>query len=293
MSTGRIIRGIGGFYYVLPDAGEPVVECKARGHFRKSGISPVVGDLVVYEDQKEGHSSIEKILPRKNLLIRPSVANIDQLLIVISASAPAPDWQLVDKLIIQAVPAGIKPVLILNKSDAADERIVSAFEQDYVPWFQTAVVSARTGIGKEQLADILKDRVSCFAGQSAVGKSSLINLLLPELELETGDLAKKTDRGRHTTRRAELWPAFGGAILDTPGFSLYETDLLEQTDLNRCYPEFGNSPEKCRFPSCMHVTEPGCAVKELVAEGKMSQGRYERYAILAKEYETRRKHIYG
>ncbi|MCR5073017.1 MAG: ribosome small subunit-dependent GTPase A [Clostridiales bacterium] len=293
MSTGRIIRGIGGFYYVLPDAGEPVVECKARGHFRKSGISPVVGDLVVYADQKEGHSSIEKILPRKNLLIRPSVANIDQLLIVVSASAPAPDWQLVDKLIIQAVPTGIKPVLILNKSDAADERIVRAFEQDYVPWFQTAVVSARTGTGKEQLADILKDRVSCFAGQSAVGKSSLINLLLPELALETGDLAKKTDRGRHTTRRAELWPAFGGAILDTPGFSLYETDLLEQTDLNRCYPEFGNSPEKCRFPSCMHVTEPGCAIKELVAEGKMSPGRYERYTILAKEYETRRKHIYG
>ncbi len=293
MSTGRIIRGIGGFYYVLPDEGGPVVECKARGHFRKSGISPVVGDLVVYEDQKEGHSSIEKILPRKNLLIRPSVANIDQLLIVVSASAPAPDWQLVDKRIIQAVPAGIKPVLILNKSDAADERIVRAFEQDYVPWFQTAVVSARTGTGKEQLADILKDRVSCFAGQSAVGKSSLINLLLPELALETGDLAKKTDRGRHTTRRAELWPAFGGAILDTPGFSLYETDLLEQTDLNRCYPEFGNSPGKCRFPSCMHVTEPGCAIKELVAKGKMSPGRYERYAILAKEYETRRKHIYG
>ncbi|MBQ3663282.1 MAG: ribosome small subunit-dependent GTPase A [Clostridia bacterium] len=293
MNTGRIIRGIGGFYYVLPDTGGTVVECKARGHFRKSGISPVVGDLVIYEDQKEGHSSIEKILPRKNLLVRPSVANIDQLLIVISASAPAPDWQLVDKLIIQAVPAGIKPVLILNKSDAADEKIVRAFEQDYIPWFRTAVVSARTGTGKEQLVGILKDRVSCFAGQSAVGKSSLINLLLPELALETGDLAKKTDRGRHTTRRAELWPAFGGAILDTPGFSLYETDLLEQTDLNGCYPEFGNSPEKCRFPSCMHVTEPGCAVKELVAEGKMSPGRYERYTILAREYETRRKHIYG
>ncbi len=293
MSTGRIIKGIGGFYYVLPDSGGAAVECKARGHFRKSGISPVVGDLVVYADQKEGHSVIEEILPRKNLLIRPSVSNIDQLLIVISASAPAPDWLLVDKLIIQAVPAGIKPVLILNKSDTADEEIVRAFDQDYVPWFQTAVVSARTGSGREQLADILKDRISCFAGQSAVGKSSLINLLLPELALETGDLAKKTDRGRHTTRRAELWPAFGGAVLDTPGFSLYETDLLEQSDLNRCYPEFGSSPEKCRFPSCMHITEPGCAVKELVASGIISRGRYERYTILAKEYETRRKHIYG
>ena len=293
MSTGRIIRGIGGFYYVLPDSGGPEVECKARGHFRKSGISPVVGDLVVYTDQKEGHSVIEEILPRKNLLIRPAVANIDQLLIVISASAPAPDWLLVDKLIIQAVPAGIKPVLILNKSDTADEEIIRNFDQDYVPWFQTAVVSAKTGSGREQLADILKDQISCFAGQSAVGKSSLINLLLPELALETGDLARKTDRGRHTTRRAELWPAFGGAVLDTPGFSLYETDLLDQSDLNRCYPEFGNTPEKCRFPSCMHITEPGCAVKELVASGKISRGRYERYAILAKEYETRRKHIYG
>ena len=293
MSTGRIIKGIGGFYYVLPDCGGPAVECKARGHFRKSGISPVVGDLVVYADQKEGHSVIEDILPRKNLLVRPSVANIDQLLIVISATAPAPDWQLVDKLIIQAVPAGIKPVLILNKSDTGGEDTVREFSRDYVPWFQTAVVSAKTGSGKETLAEILKNRVSCFAGQSAAGKSSLINLLLPELSLETGELARKTDRGRHTTRRAELWPAFGGAVLDTPGFSLYETDLLEQTDLNRCYPEFGDSPEKCRFPSCMHVSEPGCAVKELVAEGKMSKARYERYTVLAKEYEARRKHIYG
>ena len=292
MSTGRIIKGIGGFYYVLPDAGGEPVSCKARGHFRIQGLTPTVGDLVTYSMQQDGTASIETISPRKNILVRPAVSNIDLLLIVLSASVPEPSWILADRLIIQAKMLGVEPVLVLNKCDAPDPEILRQFDADYSGHFRTLRTSAKNGDGLDELKSVLQDRISCFAGQSAVGKSSLLNALIPGLDLETGSLSAKTDRGKHTTRRAELWPAFGGAILDTPGFSLFESAGMEQADLNRCYPEFSDLPGKCRFQGCMHLTEPDCAVKEMVARGGMSRKRYERYGILAKEFEEGRKHRY-
>jgi ribosome biogenesis GTPase len=290
MKHGRIIKGIGGFYDVLT-AENDVLTCKARGRFRKEGLVPMVGDLVEISVPDTGYAAIDNVLPRKNALVRPPVSNIDQLIIVAAASAPKPDWLLVDKLLLQAHSLGIEPLLLLNKTDSGDADVVAGFQNDYAA-FETLLVSAKSGDGLDALRERLSGRISCFAGQSAVGKSSILNALFPEeLSLETGGLAKKTDRGRHTTRRAELWPLLGGAVLDTPGFSLLEIDTLTQQELNESYPEFGDAPQRCRFAGCRHLSEPDCAVKELLGRG-LSKERYARYIEILEEIEQRRKHRY-
>ncbi len=286
---GLLLKGIGSFYEVLTDAGDSVT-CKARGAFRREGLTPTVGDRVGIERQQSGYAQLCEILPRRNLSVRPAVANIDQLLIVVSASAPAPDWMLVDRLIIAATRMHVVPVPVLNKIDTASDSIRETFLREYHA-FDTLTVSAETGAGLDALRERLTGKVSCFAGQSAVGKSSLLNALFPELQLETGGLSEKTERGRHTTRHAELWPYAGGAVLDTPGFSLFETECLEQDELDACYPEFQNA-RPCRFPGCMHISEPDCGVKPLLSTGELTAERYERYTEIAKEYQYRRKHRY-
>ena len=285
---GCIIKGIGGFYYV--STAQDVVTCKARGSFRREGITPVVGDRVRIIPHESGYAQIDSILPRKNLLIRPAVANIDRLLIVLSAHLPEPDWLLADKLIVQAMLNRIEPVMVLNKADEAEGSILDAFEQDY-RLFPRVVVSALSGEGMQGLRDAIAGKVCCFAGQSAVGKSSLMNALLPELDLPVGDLTRKTDRGKHTTRHAQLWPCFGGALLDTPGFSLYEPESFDEKRLQSCYPEFAEAAP-CRFPGCMHISEPGCGVKELLSDGRLSRPRYDRYVEIANDFTFRRKHQY-
>ena len=286
---GLLLKGIGSFYEVLTESGD-VVTSKARGAFRREGLVPTVGDRVLVERKEQGYAQLTEILPRRNLLVRPPVANVDQLLIVVSASAPEPDWLLVDRLIISAKRMGVEPIPVLNKIDAADDSIVDRFHTDYRA-FPTLSVSAETGEGLEALKAQMEGRISCFAGQSAVGKSSLLNALIPGLHLETGDLSRKTDRGRHTTRHAELWPYGNGAVLDTPGFSMFETECLEQDELDACYPEFAHAVP-CRFPGCMHLSEPDCGVKPLLASGELSEGRYERYREIALDYQMRRKHRY-
>ncbi len=285
-----LLKGVGSFYEVLTESGETVT-CKARGVFRKQNLVPTVGDRVRLERQPQGYALLSEILPRKNLLVRPPVANIDQILLVLAASAPEPDWLLLDQMILQAKRLGIEPIPVLNKMDCADGSIVGQFAKEYAA-FQTLSVSAATGEGLNQLRNVLKGRVTCFAGQSAVGKSSLLNALFSELNLETGELSEKTERGRHTTRHAELWPLAGGAVLDTPGFSFYESPIWEQQELNACYPEFSKTPFPCRYPDCMHDTEPECGVKALLDDGSLSSGRYERYLTLARENQQRRKHRY-
>lgn len=289
MEYGLLLKGVGSFYEVLTDSGDTVT-CKARGSFRREGVTPTVGDRVGIERQEQGYAQLASILPRKNVLIRPAVANVDQLMIVVSASVPAPDWMLLDRLIIAASSLGIEPIPVLNKVDTADALVQDAFRTDYKA-FRTVAVSAETGEGIPALQALLKNKVTCFAGQSAVGKSSILNRLLPDLHLETGGLSRKTDRGRHTTRHAELWPYMGGAVLDTPGFSLFETECIEQSELDACYPEFRNAAP-CRFAGCMHVTEPECGIKPLLENGELSRSRYERYVEIAKDYQLRRKHRY-
>lgn len=291
MRTGRIIRGVGGFYDVVTNEGETVT-CKARGRFRNERTTPMVGDLVSIKRQDSGYAAIDEILPRRNALIRPPVANIDQIVIVVSASAPAPDWLLVDKLIVQAKLAHVDPIPVLNKCDETDESILRTFSEEYARWFDTLVVSAHTRQGLEQLSERLSNKTTCLAGQSAVGKSSMLNALIPELQLAIGELSEKTARGRHTTRMARLWPYRGGAVLDTPGFSLFELEDLPQEKLNQCYPEFAYAAQDCRFAQCSHRSEPSCAVKSLLSDGGLSKGRYDRYLLIASEIEQRRKHRY-
>ena len=287
---GRIIKGVGGFYEVLLPDGS-VVTSKARGRFRNEHLVPMVGDLVQVSFPETGFASIDDLGERKNALQRPAVSNIDQLVIVVSSGVPAPDWLLTDKLLLQAHLLKIEPLLLLNKIDAANEAIVSSFIADYA-MFRTLLVSSLTGEGLNALTELLRGRVSCFAGQSAVGKSSLLNALFPQLSLETGELTRKTDRGRHTTRQAELWPLLGGAVLDTPGFSLFELEEISQEELNACWPEFAGADKDCRFASCRHIAEPDCAVKALLEEGKITRARYARYIELSQEIAQRRKHKY-
>ena len=286
---GILIKGVGSFYEVLTESQETVTS-KARGSFRREGLIPTVGDRVTIERKETGYAQMQEILPRKNLLVRPPVANVDQLLIVVSASVPEPDWLLVDRLIIAAMRNDIVPIPVLNKVDAANEAIADAFRTEYHA-FETLTVSAETGEGLERLKAQLCGKVTCFAGQSAVGKSSLLNALIPDLHLVTGELSRKTERGRHTTRHAELWPYEGGAVLDTPGFSMFENECLEQNELDACYPEFADAAP-CRFPGCMHLSEPDCGVKPLLQSGVLTPGRYDRYREIALDFQTRRKHRY-
>ncbi|MDO4564342.1 MAG: ribosome small subunit-dependent GTPase A [Clostridia bacterium] len=287
-SEGRIIKGIGGFYYVKD--GDKVVTCKAKGAFRNKSLVPMVGDIVRYETFKDELGQITEILPRKNSLIRPMASNIDLLAIVVSASSPSPDWLLLDKLIIAATRAGIKPLPILNKIDDADPTTVEQFLNDYRE-FESYMVSAVSGEGLDKLRGALSCGISCFAGQSAVGKTSILNALLPGLEHETGELSQRTRRGKHTTRSASLIPFLDGAILDTPGFSLLESELLSLQELLDCYPEFRHA-EPCRFSDCSHTGEPDCGVKLLLEAEKLSLHRYQRYVTIYKENENRRKHLY-
>jgi len=287
---GIILKGVGSFYEVLTDRKESIT-CKARGVFRKQHLTPTVGDYVLIERQERGYALIDSILPRKNILVRPPVANIDQIFIVIAASAPEPDWLLLDRLILEANKMKIKPIPVLNKIDNASDNLKNIFRSDYA-YFDTLCVSAHSGEGLEALRAKLQGKVSCFSGQSAVGKSSILNALFPELHLEVGDLSQKIDRGKHTTRHAELVPYGTGAVLDTPGFSLLESDWIEQYELDACYPEFMSAPYRCRYPDCMHDSEPDCGVKELLSTGELTQNRYERYIILARENQERRKHRY-
>ena len=289
---GLLLKGVGGYYTVRLEHDEEVT-AQARGRFRHEGLSPVCGDHVLIERQQEGHAALVEILPRKNILIRPQVANIDQLVIVLSASRPKPDLLLCDKLVLQAIPLSIAPLLVINKCDEGDARAVEEIRREYAPHVDTLALSARTGEGLKPLRHALSNKINCFAGQSAVGKSSLLNALLPGLGLLVGGLARRTDRGKHTTRHVELWPYEGGAVLDTPGFSLLELSALEQETLDAAYPEFGDAPARCRFAACSHRTEPGCAVKELLTEGTLSPGRYARYVELCTQFEELRKNKYN
>ncbi len=291
---GIILKGVGSFYTICDDTQREYI-CKARGKFRKDGITPVPGDRVVFscEQGEEGEGRIETILPRKNLLIRPAVANIDKLLIVLSVSAPQPDLLLSDKLLLQCEQLHILPVIIWNKWDDQADDCKKKYLLAYAGCsYRVLTVSAKTGEGISALKDEIHGCICCFAGQSAVGKSSLLNCVLPELHTQTGDLSRKTERGRHTTRHAQLWSVFGGAILDTPGFSLLDLGDIEPWELSALYPEMRSLRADCRFSECLHVSEPDCAVKKALSNGAFNQQRYERYLVLLNELKEKRKRKY-
>ena len=322
--TGAIIKGVGGFYTVLTPGGSTCV-CKARGLFRKQAVTPIVGDRVEFSysapadecgdgpaeapakkprdgGRAEAKGYLMRILPRKNELIRPACANIDRLFIVMAASRPLPDLLLTDKLLILAEKHGIEPVIIINKCDEAEESAIEELKSQYEPaGYPLFTVSAETGAGLEGVRELLKNAVICLAGQSAVGKSSLLNALIPGVSLEVGGLSEKTERGRHTTRHTQLIPLpDNAAVLDTPGFSFLDFLALEPEELRTLYPELRRQEDKCRFSGCMHVSEPGCFVKrELIIQPKeagktdgIHKERYERYVRLVNEAIEQRRHRY-
>lgn len=290
---GVITRGVGGFYTVRSDEGS-YYTCKARGLFRKKHITPAVGDNVLFETEDGERGYLINIEERKNVLIRPAVANIDKLFIIISADKPTPDLLLVDKLLIYCERLNIMPALVINKCDVASKDRINELNGQYAnSGYSIFCVSAATGMGIHELRREVSTGISCFAGQSAVGKSSLLNMLIPGITLKTGELSERTERGRHTTRHVELIATpEGGAVLDTPGFSLLEGLQIEPEMISALYPEFRDARGKCRFTGCLHISEPGCYVKENMVNILISPERYERYLKLINEAIEARRHKY-
>ncbi len=290
--TGSILRGIGSFYTVLCDEDSQEYTLRAQKKLRHQRLTPMVGDRVRFTPgEGEDNGWLEEILPRKSMMHRPSVANVDMLMLVV-ASVPQPDMLLVDKLILRAQQGNMTPAICVNKTDLGGELVEQIREEYTGTQLRIFSASALTGEGVEALKDAMRGKVTCLAGQSAVGKSSLLNALFG-LDLETGGLSRKTERGRHTTRRSEMMAVDGMIVLDTPGFSLLELeDVIEPQAFAELYPEYNELAGECRFQPCMHDREPGCAVHAAVDAGKLSAVRWARYRQLLGEAKEKWKGRY-
>lgn len=280
--NGKIIKGIGGFYYV--ESGENIYECKARGVFRKEKITPLVGDNVVITVDENGKNSIDKILERKNFFVRPPVSNIDNLVIVSSTCEPKPNFLIIDRLTAVAFHKNVRPIVVFTKDDLynADEFV----ERYRFSGIDAFVVSNKTGKGVDDVLNFLDGSTSVFTGNSGVGKSSLLNCINPDFSIETGEISQKLGRGRHTTRHVELFKVGNGYIADTPGFSSldFETnDIIRKDDLAECFPEFSDYLGLCKFSSCSHMGDKGCKIVEALNDGKINPSRYESYVTLYNE----------
>lgn len=280
---GIIIKGIGGFYYVKAE-NDKTYECKARGVFRKDGLTPLPGDNVYIKviDDNDDQGFLKEILPRKSVLVRPAVANVDQLIAVIAAKYPDPDLLLLDKLLITACKNKMQVCICINKIDLDPEegytRIKTAYEKAGYP---VVAISSKTGLNMEKILEKLSNHVSVLAGQSGVGKSTILNNIIGTVCMETGEISEKIMRGKHTTRHAQLFELpNGGYIVDTPGFSLLELSDIKYNELHKYYPDFNCVDESCRFRGCNHISEPGCIIKNKVDNGTIDQERYQRYVQL-------------
>jgi len=285
---GRIIKALSGFYYV--DVGEgPPVACRARGKFRHQKISPLVGDLVEIALTQEGGGVVDAIAPRRNEFSRPAVSNIDQLIMVASGAVPVTDPFLIDRMTAMAGVKSCQPIICFNKSDL--DRAEALYEVYVHAGYTTLRVSAESGEGLEALQGHLTGKVSAFTGNSGVGKSSILNALCPGLGLQVGQVSEKLGRGRHTTRHVELFPAAGGYVADTPGFSSFDVERMEGLrgeDLAGTFPEFRPYLERCRFVGCSHTKEKGCAVLEALKSGTIAPSRHQSYLRLYQQANERK-----
>lgn len=290
---GKIIKGIAGFYYVhVAESG--IYECKAKGIFRKQKIKPLVGDDVEIDiiNREEHTGNVVKILPRKNELIRPAVANVDQAVVIFAAARPAPNFNLLDRFLIMMEYQHIPAVICFNKMDLAKQDELDKLRKAYeTSGYEIVFTSAEAQSGIEQVQKLLKGKTSTVAGPSGVGKSSLINLLAPEANMETGAISEKIDRGKHTTRHAELIPIERGTyIMDTPGFSSLSVEFYEKETLGTLFPEFEQYEKYCRFNGCSHISEPDCGVKDALHEGRISQIRYDDYVEIYEELKNKKRY---
>ncbi|MBQ2664248.1 MAG: ribosome small subunit-dependent GTPase A [Clostridia bacterium] len=278
--NGTIIKGIGGFYYVK--ASDNVYECKARGVFRKERVTPTIGDKVIIDVNGE-KGSITEIMPRTSSLVRPPVANIDTIMIVVAAAEPDPSLELIDKMLVNAEVCGIKPAICINKTDLKSrEDIVEIYQK---AGYEVFCVSAEKNLGTDKLFEYLKGKTTAFAGLSGVGKSSLLSLITDDA-LETGEVSEKIRRGRHTTRHVELFEIDGGFVLDTPGFGQLEVEGIKADELQNYFPEMADADGKCRFRGCAHINEPDCYIKEKLENGEIAPSRYESYKAMYEKLKT-------
>lgn len=280
MTEGRIIKALSGFYYVQTDEG--ILECKARGKFRLDGTSPLVGDMVRCSRDANGRGRIDSVEERKNFFIRPAVANIDALVFVAANTNPVTDPFLVDRVSVIASHSDCELIICINKTDidTADE-LYGIFKK---AGFTVVRCSAATGEGVKDLYDAMRGKVCAFTGNSGVGKSSIMNVLLPDAHIETGEVSEKLGRGRHTTRHVQLYALEDNTfVADTPGFASFEIEMMETIEKDRLqfdFIDFSPYIGSCRFNDCAHLKEPGCAVTEAVEKGEIGKSRYKSYVQL-------------
>ncbi len=291
--TGKIIKGIAGFYYVHTEE-KGIYECKARGIFRNQQIKPLVGDnvLITILDEQEKEGNITEILPRRNELLRPAVANIDQALVFFAIVKPEPDFRLLDRFLIRMEQQKLTSIICFNKQDIASKEDKEALCKAYETCgYQVVFVSAQRKEGLEELRRLLTGRTTALAGPGGVGKSTMINALAPEAGMETGSISRKIERGRHTTRHSEIIALGENTyLMDTPGFTSLRISEIEKEELSGYYPEFERHEPYCRFGGCAHINEPGCGVKAAVEQGQISQVRYENYKALYQELKDIRRY---
>lgn len=292
---GKIVKGIAGFYYVdVVESG--IYECKAKGIFRKEKMKPLVGDNVEIEvlDEEEKTGNLIGILPRKNQLIRPAAANVDQAMVIFAVRQPDPNYVLLDRFLITMEQQDIPVIICFNKSDLAEEKQLEQMCRIYEKCgYQILLTSASKEEGISQVRNILEGKTTVVAGPSGVGKSSITNLLQEEISMETGEISKKLKRGKHTTRHSQLITVEEQTyLMDTPGFSSLFVEGIEKEELRLFFPEFREYEGNCRFQGCVHVHEPGCCVKEAVEKEKISSQRYENYVSIYEELKEKEKRRY-
>ncbi|WML56823.1 ribosome small subunit-dependent GTPase A [Neobacillus sp. PS2-9] len=290
MPEGKIVKALSGFYYVLQN--ERLIQCRGRGVFRKNKITPLVGDEVVFQAENDLEGYILEVKERKNELVRPPIANVDQAILVFSAVEPDFSTVLLDRFLVLVEYNHIEPLICITKMDLTNEaqkQVISEFAEHYrKAGYEVILTSSETEMGIELLNPHVENKISVFAGQSGVGKSSLLNVLRPDLELKTNDISSHLGRGKHTTRHVELIQIGQGLIADTPGFSSLEFTNIEAEELTFCFPEIQRASENCKFRGCLHVTEPKCGVKSGVESGEIPGYRYQHYVDFLQEIKDRK-----
>lgn len=291
--TGKIIKGIAGEYFVhVADKG--IFRCKAKGIFRHKNVKPLVGDNVQIDvlSEAEMTGNITDVCTRRNQLIRPAVANIDQTLVVFAAKSPLPNRNLLDRFLVMMETQGMESILCFNKMDLADDEEIYELKDTYEKaGYKVLLISVKESRSIEEVACLLKGKTTSLAGPSGVGKSSLLNYLVPDAVMETGDISRKIERGKHTTRHTEIFSLGKDTyLMDTPGFSSIYTCECEKEELKMYFPEIYRHEGQCRFNGCVHVNEPDCAVKEAVLQGNIGKSRYENYVTFYNEIKDRKKY---
>lgn len=290
MPEGKIIKALSGFYYVANQDG--IVQCRGRGIFRKNKITPLVGDEVVFQADNATEGTVLEVKERKNELVRPPIANVDQAILVFSAVEPDFSTTLLDRFLVLVEYNRIKPVICITKMDLVSDKQkdrLEGFADEYRrAGYEVIFTSSETSAGLEVLGPHLEGKISVFAGQSGVGKSSLLNAIRPDLELKTDDISSHLGRGKHTTRHVELISVNNGLVADTPGFSSLEFTEIEAEELSSCFPDIAEKGEECKYRGCLHMAEPKCAVKNAVESGSLPEYRYEHYKDFLSEIKDRK-----